>query len=85
MLNVAVPAIRRDLGSSMAGVQWVLSGYTLTLAGFSCCALGTVTLGWAGPRSPYPLALAGLLLTGVASTIAFTALTSLLVSSGPAR
>ena len=32
VLNVAVPAIRADLGSSMAGAQWVLNGYTLTLA-----------------------------------------------------
>jgi MFS transporter, DHA2 family, methylenomycin A resistance protein len=33
VLNVAVPAIRRDLGTSMAAVQWVLDGYTLPLAG----------------------------------------------------
>src|ERR1700756_4281481 len=33
VLNVAVPAIRRDLGSSMAAVQWVIAGYTLPLAG----------------------------------------------------
>jgi DHA2 family methylenomycin A resistance protein-like MFS transporter len=32
VLNVAVPAIRDGLGSSMAGAQWVLNGYTLTLA-----------------------------------------------------
>jgi MFS transporter, DHA2 family, methylenomycin A resistance protein len=52
-------------------------------AGFACCAGGTATLGWLGPRTPYPVALAGLLLTGAASTIAFSALTSLLVSSVP--
>jgi DHA2 family methylenomycin A resistance protein-like MFS transporter len=33
VLNVAVPAIRADLGSSLAGAQWVLNAYTLTLAG----------------------------------------------------
>jgi MFS transporter, DHA2 family, methylenomycin A resistance protein len=33
VLNVAVPAIRRDLGTSMAAMQWVLDGYTLPLAG----------------------------------------------------
>jgi DHA2 family methylenomycin A resistance protein-like MFS transporter len=33
VLNVAVPAIRADLHSSLAGAQWVLNGYTLTLAG----------------------------------------------------
>lgn len=32
VLNVAVPTIRADLGSSLAGAQWVLNGYTLTLA-----------------------------------------------------
>src|SRR3984957_1761022 len=29
VLNVAVPAIRDGLGSSMAGAQWVLDAYTL--------------------------------------------------------
>ena len=55
----------------------------LLAAGFACCAAGTATLGWVGSSSPYPLALTGLLLTGGASTIAFSALTSLLVSSVP--
>src|ERR1700761_5085371 len=32
VLNVAVPAIRHHLGSSMAGAQWVLDAYTLPLA-----------------------------------------------------
>ncbi len=32
VLNVAVPAIRRDLHGSLAGAQWVLNAYTLTLA-----------------------------------------------------
>jgi len=54
-------------------------------AGFTCCAAGTAVLGWLGPRSPYPVALTGLLLTGAASTIAFSALTSLLVASVPPR
>ncbi|HEY3502651.1 MAG TPA: MFS transporter [Actinocatenispora sp.] len=42
VLNVAVPTIRGDLGSSMAGAQWVLNGYTLTLAALllSAGALG---------------------------------------------
>jgi MFS transporter, DHA2 family, methylenomycin A resistance protein len=33
VLNVAVPAIRADLHGSLAGAQWVLNAYTLTLAG----------------------------------------------------
>src|ERR1700744_5679584 len=32
VLNVAIPAIRQHLGSSMAGAQWVLDSYTLPLA-----------------------------------------------------
>ncbi len=55
----------------------------LLAAGFACCAAGTAVLGWTGPRTPYPADLAGLLLTGAASTIAFSALTSLLVASVP--
>jgi EmrB/QacA subfamily drug resistance transporter len=30
--NVALPAIGRDLGASVAGLQWTINGYTLTLA-----------------------------------------------------
>jgi MFS transporter, DHA2 family, methylenomycin A resistance protein len=33
VLNVAVPAIRRDLDASLGAAQWVLNAYTLTLAG----------------------------------------------------
>ncbi len=33
MLNVAVPAIRTGFHGSLAGAQWVLNAYTLTLAG----------------------------------------------------
>jgi len=31
-VNVALPAIGRDLGSGLAGLQWTVSGYTLALA-----------------------------------------------------
>jgi EmrB/QacA subfamily drug resistance transporter len=31
-VQVALPAIGRDLGSSLAGLQWTVTGYTLTLA-----------------------------------------------------
>ena len=33
VLNVAVPAIRANFDGSLAGAQWVLNAYTLTLAG----------------------------------------------------
>ena len=32
VVNVALPAIGIELGASVAGMQWVLNGYTLTLA-----------------------------------------------------
>lgn len=34
VVNVALPSMRRDLGLSAAGLQWVLNAYTLTFAGF---------------------------------------------------
>lgn len=33
VINLALPAIRRDLGSSLSGLQWVIDSYTLVLAG----------------------------------------------------
>jgi EmrB/QacA subfamily drug resistance transporter len=32
MINVAIPAIGRDLGAGVSGLQWVLTGYLLTVA-----------------------------------------------------
>ncbi|MFD4180325.1 MFS transporter [Rhodococcus sp. NPDC058514] len=32
VVNIALPRIREDLDTDVAGLQWVLSGYTLTLA-----------------------------------------------------
>ncbi|MCJ0892323.1 MFS transporter [Rhodococcus sp. ARC_M5] len=32
VVNIALPAIGRDLGSGVTGLQWTVSGYTLTLA-----------------------------------------------------
>jgi EmrB/QacA subfamily drug resistance transporter len=34
VVNVALPAIGEDLGASVAGLQWTLNGYLLTLAAF---------------------------------------------------
>jgi EmrB/QacA subfamily drug resistance transporter len=34
VVNVALPSIRTDLGFSQINLQWVVNGYTLTLAGF---------------------------------------------------
>lgn len=33
-VNVALPSIGRDLGSSLSGLQWTVTAYTLTLAAF---------------------------------------------------
>src|SRR5437764_13243741 len=32
IVNVALPAIRSDLGASISGLQWVIDAYTLVLA-----------------------------------------------------
>ena len=32
IVNVALPAIHRSLGSSLAGLQWTVDAYTLVLA-----------------------------------------------------
>jgi EmrB/QacA subfamily drug resistance transporter len=34
IVNVALPAIRRDLGTSISGLQWTVDAYTLVLASF---------------------------------------------------
>src|SRR4051794_16826287 len=34
VVNVALPALGRDLGAGVSGLQWVLTGYLLTLASF---------------------------------------------------
>jgi EmrB/QacA subfamily drug resistance transporter len=33
IVNVALPAIRRDLAASTSGLQWVIDGYTMVVAG----------------------------------------------------
>uniref|UniRef100_UPI0010416498 MFS transporter n=1 Tax=Actinomadura roseirufa TaxID=2094049 RepID=UPI0010416498 len=34
VVNVALPRLGQDLGADMAGLQWTVNAYTLTLAGF---------------------------------------------------
>ena len=34
MLNLAVPSLARELGASVAGVQWILNSYYVTLVAF---------------------------------------------------
>jgi DHA2 family methylenomycin A resistance protein-like MFS transporter len=53
----------------------------LLVAGFVCCALGVAALGPTDAHTAYALIAVGLLLIGVASTVSFSALTSLLLGS----
>ncbi len=53
----------------------------LLVAGFACCALGIGVLAPTDAHSPYSQIALGLLLIGVASTVSFSALTSLLLAS----
>src|SRR5690606_8866186 len=34
VVNVALPALAKDLGSGVVGLQWILNGYLLTLSAF---------------------------------------------------
>jgi Major Facilitator Superfamily len=38
IVNVALPAIQRDVGGSLAGLPWIIDGYTLPLAAFMLTA-----------------------------------------------
>lgn len=62
VVNVAVPAIGRDLGADVSGLQWVVDGYAVTLASL---LLPSGTLGdVVGHR---PVVLTGLAVFGAAS------------------
>ena len=64
IVNLALPAIRRDLGSSLSGLQWVIDSYTLVLA--SLLMLGGSTGDRIGRRRTFQT---GLLLFGVGSLL----------------
>jgi DHA2 family methylenomycin A resistance protein-like MFS transporter len=53
----------------------------MLVAGFACCALGIVVLIGTDAHTSYVVIASGLLVIGIASTVAFSALTSLLVGS----
>ncbi|MFC1433764.1 MFS transporter [Streptacidiphilus sp. N1-3] len=40
-VNVALPAVQRDLNAQVSGLQWVIDGYTLAIAGFMMLAGST--------------------------------------------
>ncbi|MDT0351432.1 MFS transporter [Pseudonocardia charpentierae] len=80
IVNLALPAIRRDLGSSLSGLQWVIDAYTVVLA--SLLMLGGSIGDRIGRRRTFQTGLAlfgaGSLLCSIAPTtgslIAFRAL-----------
>jgi EmrB/QacA subfamily drug resistance transporter len=64
IVNLALPSIRDDLGSSLSGLQWVIDAYTLVLA--SLLMLGGSTGDRIGRRRTFQ---AGLLLFGAGSLL----------------
>ena len=60
IVNVALPAIQREIGGSLAGLQWVVDAYTLALASIMLtagfhrgpCRGQEGVRGRAEPRSP---------------------------------
>ena len=62
IVNVALPSIQADLGFSTAGLQWVVTAYTLALAGF--LVLGGRSADLIGRREVFA---GGLALFGLAS------------------
>jgi MFS family permease len=68
VLNVAVPALRADLGADRAQVQWILAAYSLT---FGIALVPAGRLGDAYGRAP--LLVGGLALFSAASVLGATA------------
>src|SRR3954466_2117208 len=64
IVNIALPSIRRDLGFSEQGLQWITSGYLLTYGGFML--LGGRAADLLGRRR---VLVAGISLIGVSSLI----------------
>jgi EmrB/QacA subfamily drug resistance transporter len=69
IVNIALPAIRRDLHASVSGLQWTIDAYTLVVA--SLLTLGGSTADRIGRRRVFQIGLAvftlGSLLCGLAS------------------
>jgi EmrB/QacA subfamily drug resistance transporter len=64
IVNVALPAMRRDLHASVSGLQWTVGAYTLVLAGFLVLAGSTADR--AGRRRTFQ---AGLAVFGLGSLL----------------
>ena len=70
VVNVALPAIGRDLDASFAGLQWVLDGYLLTLS--ALIVLGGSLGDLYGHRRMFVLGLAGFAVASLGCAIAPT-------------
>ncbi len=68
VVNVALPAIRADLGTTLATLQWVVNGYMLTLASF--ILLGGSAGDRFGRRRIFLLGLSGFVVASVACGLA---------------
>jgi MFS transporter, DHA2 family, methylenomycin A resistance protein len=56
IVNVALPAIQREIGGSLAGLQWVIDAYTLALASIMLTAGSTADR--VGARKVFTMGLA---------------------------
>lgn len=70
VVSVALPAIRRDLGGGISGLQWVVNAYTITFAGL-LLSMGAIADKWGAKR----IYLIGLSLFLAASAISAAAQT----------
>ena len=52
IVNVAAPAIGRDLSASLTDVQWIVDGYTVAFAGLLLLG-GARSRGWLRPRARF--------------------------------
>ena len=73
IVNVALPSIRADFGTTFSGLQWIIDAYTLTLASF--LLLSGATADRVGRRRTFQVGLAvfsvGSLLCSIAPNIGF--------------
>jgi EmrB/QacA subfamily drug resistance transporter len=68
IVNVALPDIRRDLGASLSGLQWVIDAYTIVLASF--LMLGGSTADRFGRRRVFQIGLSLFTLASLACSLA---------------
>jgi EmrB/QacA subfamily drug resistance transporter len=71
IVNVALPAIRADLGFSDSSVEWVINGYALTFAGF--LLLGGRSADLFGGRRVFLAALTGFTVASLGCALASSA------------